>query len=181
MVGAVLVLLATAGAGCGLFGLGRHGGGEAREPAIGPVPVAEAGDLWGQVAEVAAGVSPVLEPGYLPPGLDVVQAESVERGVFSVEYVGQGCRLAVAAGPTSLPMVTTQEKTTARGQAAVLYILDPGDPKGSLVLSWYEPGSWSPDAAAPDRMADAVHYVVSAQGLGREDVERFAEELEPGR
>lgn len=175
----VIAVLAAAAAGCGLFGPSAAEP-EAAEPGREPLPLSQADGLWQEVTATATGVSPVLQPGYLPPGLDEVQVLSLDVNSFSVEYLGEDCLLDLAAsGPSSLPMTPEWEAVslTVRSQAAHGARSATDDAKAELWFTWLEPGRWVADETYEQ---EVVHYFVRATGLDLEEVLRFAEELGTG-
>jgi len=156
-------------------------------------PVGQDGEVWALVASaVSANISPVLHPAPPPEGFEIVTlrwlfTEPTDAHGFEVEYAGPGKRLSVAVAEFNPPPPGPgghQEAVHIRGQECapdikgkecLLTVDDDGNPAGHVQLHWFERGRWVPQPGT--RAVDAVEYLVTAEGLGPQEVIAIVESL----
>ncbi len=162
-------------------------------------------DVWDRVVELtSANVSPILRPTYLPDGIDTVTllAPAGPNYIFRVEYTGSGLRLVVEASQYNLSPPRTSDhqelvrlrdvpcNTGEKPWGCFWQTSDPASPTAQMWLAWSEPGIWQmadqplrqltpgePTRVVPGPTQDYVQYLLSAEGLRREEVSAVAEGL----
>lgn len=167
-------------------------GGDSPRPAVWPLaspePIERERDVWAQVVAISGRtLSPVLRPGELPPGLETVQLVWAEPNAFSVDYIGPGRSVSIAAGnsaiiPAYFSGRAAEQSVTVRAREGQLVIVDAEKPSGLVWLWWQEPGRLVPTRSAtpaPELAQDVVNYRVETFGFGSDATRRLAEGLRP--
>jgi hypothetical protein len=150
------------------------------------MPISEGAAVWDWIAVNSPECEPILRPTYLPLSLSRVSLDVVDqqRGcvLFGVDYSdsGGGARLLIGGGPWFNPPLpgpdAMLEDVEVRGATRVYQLQDRADPLGYAFVTWNEPGRWGNPSS--DWYQDFVEYLVSSEGLPKEELLKVANGLE---
>jgi hypothetical protein len=150
------------------------------------MPISEGDAVWDWIAANSQECEPILRPTYLPSGLSRLSLDVAgqERGcvLFGVNYTDSAgeVRLLIGGGPWFNPPLagadSLQEKVEVRATTAVYQLQDVAEPLGYAFLTWLEPGRWGRPEDAWHR--DFVEYLISSEGLSKEELLKVAKALE---
>jgi hypothetical protein len=151
------------------------------------MPISEDDVVWEWIAANSQECEPILRPTYLPSSLRHVTLDYVDQQwgclLFNATYIDSAgqVRLSVGGGPWFNPPLagtdSLQEQVEVRATTGVYQLQDTAEPLGYAFVTWNEPGTWG--RPEDDWHRDYVEYLITAEGLSKEELLKVANALEP--